>query len=51
MVVVRHFPATIKADWVHAKLDRLDCTDIKKVAGASITQDEWEYARGCNPTI
>jgi hypothetical protein len=43
------FPATITADWVHAELDKLDRTE--QATAASITQDEWEYARGCNPTV
>jgi hypothetical protein len=45
---INEFPATITVDWVHGKLDRLDHSDSEQVVGASITQDEWESARGCN---
>jgi hypothetical protein len=49
---ISEFPAIITADWVHAELDSLDRTDSEPATGhASITEDEWEYARGCNPIV
>jgi hypothetical protein len=37
---------------VHAELDNFDRIDSEQAAGCtSITEDEWEYARGCNPTV
>jgi hypothetical protein len=42
------FPQTIMAEWVPLEMDhRLDQSEHR----AAITQDEWEYAQGCNPTI
>jgi hypothetical protein len=41
------FPSSITAKWVHAEMDRLDQSEHF----AAITQDVWEYARGCSPTV
>jgi hypothetical protein len=41
------FPSSITAEWVHAEMDRLDQSEHR----AAITQDVWEYARGCSPTV
>jgi hypothetical protein len=41
------FRSSITAEWVHAEIDTLDQSEHRVV----ITQDEWEYARGCSPTV
>jgi hypothetical protein len=41
------FPSSITAEWVHAEMDR----HVQSEHRATITQDEWEYARGCSSTV
>jgi hypothetical protein len=41
------FPSSITAKWVHVEMDRLDQSEHR----AAITQDEWEYARGCSTMV
>jgi hypothetical protein len=41
------FPPSMTAEWVHAEMDRLELSEHR----ATITQDEWEYARRCSPTV
>jgi hypothetical protein len=41
------FSPSITTEWVHAEMDRLDQSEHR----AAIMPDEWEYARGCSPTV